>query len=303
MTQTMAPQKVHRFVTNDFTVRVAAVDATAVVAEMQNILGSFPLATIGVGRAMVGALLMAAQLKDRQEVGILLKGNGPLGSLYAQASYEGNVRGYCPYPQYLPPNEEDGLNLKKAIGFGQITVSRQQPFQRQPFSGTVEMASGEVGDDIAHYLHQSHQIRSLVNLGVYLDSFGKVKAAGGVLIEVMPGVEEDIVEKIQENADQYKKNISEEILNGKSPYQLVAPYLMGIPYTEIEHEHSIQYFCPCTQDRVKRALTTLGAAELEEMIEQNETTEITCQMCGRNYNITVPELQELKDEMLRNSMH
>ncbi len=296
-------QKVHRFVTNDFTVRIAAVDATAVVAEMQTIQNSFPLATIGVGRAMVGALLMAAHLKDRQEVGILLKGNGPLGSLYAQASFEGNVRGYCPNPQYLAPQELDVLNLKKAVGFGHITVSRQQPFQRQPFSGTVEMASGEVGDDIAHYLHQSHQIRSLVNLGVYLDSFGKVKAAGGVLIEVMPGVEEEIVEKIQENADQFKKNISEEILHGQKPMDLVVPYMKGIDFTEIDHNHTIQYFCPCTQDRVKRALTTLGATELGEMIEENEKTEISCQMCGRNYQITVEELKDLKDEMQRNALH
>lgn len=295
--------KVHRFVTNDLTVRVAAVEATAVVAEMQKIQNSSPLATIGVGRAMVGAILMASQLKDGQEVGILLKGNGPLGSLYGQASYEGNVRGYCPNPSYFPPNEEDALNLKKALGFGHLTVSRQQPFQRQPFFGTVEMASGEVGDDIAHYLHQSHQIRSLVSLGVLLDSNGKVKSAGGVLLEVMPGVEERVVESIQENADTYKENITQEILKGKSPAELVAPYLKGIPYSEVAHDFSIQYFCPCTQDRVIRSLGTLGMADLEDMINSQETTEVTCQMCGRKYSVSVEELQDLKDQLHRNSMH
>lgn len=295
--------KVHRFVTNDLTIRVAAVDATQVVAEMQGILHGSPLATIGVGRAMVGALLMAAQLKDGQEVGILLKGNGPLGSLYGQASYEGNVRGYCPNPQYFPPQEEDALNLKKAIGFGHLTVSRQQPFQRQPFFGTVEMASGEVGDDIAHYLHQSHQIRSLVSLGVLLDGNGKVKAAGGVLLEVMPGVEEKVVEQIQENADLYKENISQEILKGKSAKDLVAPYLKGIPYQEIPHDHQIQYFCPCTQERVIRSLGTLGMEDLEDMINQGESAEITCQMCGRKYSVSVNELQDLRDTLHRNSMH
>jgi molecular chaperone Hsp33 len=298
-----SPHKVHRFVTNDLTIRVAAVDATAVVAEMQNIQNSSPLATIGVGRAMVGALLMASQLKDGQEVGILLKGNGPLGSLYGQASYEGNVRGYCPHPHYFPPNEEDALNLRKAIGFGHLTVSRQQPFQRQPFFGTVEMISGEVGDDIAHYLHQSHQIRSLVSLGVSLDKNGKVISAGGVLLEVMPGVEERVVELIQENADHYKENVSQEILKGKTPFELVAPYLKGLPYQEIAHDFEVQYFCPCTQERVLGALGTLGLADLTEMITDNENAEITCQMCGRRYSISVPELQELKDSLHRNSMH
>jgi molecular chaperone Hsp33 len=261
------------------------------------------LATVGVGRAMVGALLMAAQLKDGQEVGILLKGNGPLGSLYAQASFEGNVRGYCPNASYQAPVAEDVLNLRKAMGFGQLTVSRQQPFQRQPFSGTVDMVSGEVGDDIAHYLHQSHQIRSLVSLGVYLDTNGKVQSAGGVLLEVMPGVEESLVEKIQENADRYTENVSRAILEGKKPEDLVKPYLEGMPFTEIPHEHVVRYFCPCTVDRVKRALGILGINDLQEMIEENETTEVTCQMCGQNYHVSVEELKELKEELHKNSMH
>lgn len=295
--------KVHRFVTNDFTVRISSVDATSVVAEMQSILGSYPLATIGVGRTMVGALLMAAHLKDGQEVGLLLKGNGPLGSLYAQASYEGNVRGYCPNPQYQAPNEEDVLNLKKALGFGHLTVTRQQPFQRQPFHGTVEMHSGEVGDDIAHYLHQSHQIRSLVSVGVYLDAYGKVKAAGGVLIEVMPGVEEEIVEKIQDNADAHKENVSKAILDGKTPTELVAPYLKGLLYTQLPHDYEIQYHCPCTSDRVMRALGTLGMADLDDMIAKNESAEIQCQMCGRHYKVSVEELTELQDDLRKSSMH
>lgn len=295
--------KVHRFVTNDFTVRIASVDATEVVAEMQKILGSHPLATVGVGRAMVGALLMAAHLKDGQEVGLLFKGNGPLGSLYAQASFEGNVRGYCPNPEYLAPVQEDALNLKKALGFGHLTVTSQQPFQRQPFHGTVEMASGEVGDDLAHYLHQSHQIRSLVNVGVYLDSYGKVKAAGGVLIEVMPGVEEELVEKIQDNYDGYKENVSKAILDGKKPHELVAPYLKGLLYTQIPHDYEIQYHCPCTSSRVMRALGTLGMADLDDMIEKNESAEVQCQMCGRQYKVSVEELSELQNDLRKGSMH
>jgi len=295
--------RVHRFVTNDLTVRAAAVDATQVVTEMQGILRSHPLATIGVGRAMVGALLMAGQLKDGQEVGVLLRGNGPLGSLYAQASYEGHVRGYCPHPQYLAPHQDDALNLRKAIGFGQLTVSRQQPFQRQPHNGTVEMVTGEVGDDIAHYLHQSHQIRSLVSLGVNLDRDGVVQAAGGILIEVMPGVEEDIVEKIQENADNYKENITHALLAGTPPHELVVPYLKGLPYTEIPHPYELKYFCSCTEERVKGALEVLGGQDLQEMIDSQKPADVTCQMCGREYSISVAELQELKDLLHKNSMH
>lgn len=299
----MMKQNVRRFVTNDFTVRVAAVDATEVVTEMQNILQSYPLATIGVGRVMVGALLMASQLKDKQEVGILLKGNGPLGSLYAQASFEGKVRGYCPYPQYLAPQPEDALSLHKALGFGHLTVTRQQPFQQQPFHGTVEMTTGEVGDDLAHYLHQSHQIRSLVSLGVYVDAYGKVQAAGGILLEVMPGVEDEIVDKIQKNADENKNNISQMILQGVPLEDLVSMYLKGLPFTEIPHEYEVKYECPCTKERVTRALSLLGADDLQDMIEKKEPAEVICQMCGRKYELVTDELQVLKDELHRNSLH
>ncbi len=164
---TLKSERVQRFVSNDFTLRIAAVNATAVVQQMQSLQQSQALATMGVGRAMVGALLMASQLKEGQEVGLLFKGNGPIASVYAEATFDGNVRGYCPSPSYIPPQPEDLLNLGKAIGQGTLSVARHQPFQRQPHHGTVGLVSGEIGDDLAHYLHQSHQIRSVVSLGVF----------------------------------------------------------------------------------------------------------------------------------------
>jgi molecular chaperone Hsp33 len=295
--------KVHRFVTNDFTVRIAAVDTTHVVAEMQTIQNSYPLATLGMGRAMTGALLLASHLKEGQQVGLHFKGNGPLGSVFAEADYEGRVRSYCPQPHYLAPETKDALNLGKALGFGLLHVTRQQPFQRQPFNGTVEMESGEIGEDIAHYLHQSHQIRSLVSLGVYLDAYGRVKAAGGVLIEVMPGVEEEIVEAIQKNADTFKGNVSKMILDGARPIDLVAPYLQGLSHTQIPHEQEVQYFCPCTVDRVMRALGILGQTDLQEMIDSKQASKIQCQMCGRSYEVSTEELADLKEALRKNSMH
>jgi molecular chaperone Hsp33 len=288
---------VNRYVSNDFSVRAASVDATEIVQHMQTLQATLPLATVGVGRAMVGALLMSSHLKDDQEVGVLLKGNGPLGSVYAEASFMGKVRGYCPNPEYQAPAAEDVLNLSKAMGKGTITVVRHQPFQRQPFRGTVEMVSGEVGDDIAAYLHQSQQIRSIVSLGVYLDTYGRVRAAGGVLVEVMPGVEEEVVALLEANTTKHKHNVSQLILDGARPQDLVSPYLEGIPYTEIPHPYPMEYFCPCTLDRVKSALTTLGVAGIEDMIKDQEPAAITCQICGKKYDLGIEGLEELRDEL------
>ncbi len=295
--------KVHRFVTSDFAVRAAAVDATAIVREMQVLQGTLPLPTVAVGRAMVGALLMASQLKEGQQVGLYVRGQGLLGRVYAEAHFEGHVRGYTPFPLYEPSNYDNGLQLKEAIGSGTLTVTRHQPFQKQPHQGSVQLVSGEIGEDIAHYLIQSHQIRSLVSLGVYLDTYGKVKAAGGIIIEVMPGVEESLVEDIQKNADEHQENISELILNGKTPTDLISPYFKGVPFIEIEHAHRVQYFCPCTKDRVVRALETLGLTELQDMIDKNEKAAVTCQICGRPYEVSVDEIEEIKTRLYRESLN
>lgn len=295
--------RVHRFVSKDLTVRAAAVDATLAVREMQQLQNTRPLATLGVGRAMVGALLMASQLKDGQHVGLLFKGNGPLQSLYAEATFEGEVRGYCPYPEYMAPHEEDVLNLGKALGFGQLTVARHQPFQRQAFQGTVEMTSGEVGEDLAHYLHQSHQIRSIVSVGVYLDINGQVQSAGGIMIEVMPGVEDEVAELLQVNAASPLTAISKRLFEGAKVSELVEPYLKGIPFGEIPHDYEVRYHCPCTLERVKRALTTLGPDQLQEMIDEGEASSVTCQVCGKGYSLNTEKLIELRDEIRKNSMH
>lgn len=298
-----AVQRVHRFVSNDFTVRAAAVDATAIVREMQVLQDTFPLPTVAVGRAMIGSLLMASQLKEGQQVGIYVRGSGPLSATFAEASFDGQARGYTPHSHFQPENYDSGLSLKAAIGQGTMIVTRHQPFQKQPFQGMVQLVSGEIGDDIAFYLEQSQQIRSVVSLGVSLDTYGKVRAAGGLLIEVMPGVEEAVVEKIQKNMEGAQTSVSQALLAGTDPAKLVDPFLAGIPFTELDHNYPISYSCPCDKVRVIRALEILGVEELQDMIDKKEEADITCQVCGRPYTITVAEIQEIKDQLYRNSLN
>lgn len=295
--------KVHRFVSNDLTLRAAAIDATEVVSEMQKLHNSFPVATSGVGKAMVGALLLAAQLKDKQQIGLLFRGNGPLKSIYAEADFEGHVRAYTPNPQFQPVTYEGGLKLSEALGHGTLTVARHTPFQKQPFNGMVEIVSGEIGDDIAHYLHQSHQIRSIVALGIYLDQEGRVTKAGGVIVEVMPGVEESVVELLQSNADTKKPSVSKILMAGGQPTDLVKPYLEGIPYTQLEHDFEVTYHCPCSEARVMAALQVLGEADLQDMIDKKEQPEVICQMCGKPYSFKVEQVIEIRDQLHKNSLH
>ncbi len=295
--------RVHRFVSNDFAVRIASVNATEVVARMQQLQQTRPLPTVAVGRSMVGALLMASQLKDGQEIGVLIQGEGPLSRVYAQADFQGKVRGYVNVPQYEPTSYSSTLNLQEAIGGGMLTVVRHQPFQRQPYQGTVPLISGEIGEDLAFYLHQSQQIRSVISLGVFLDTYGRVEAAGGVIVEVMPGVEDNIIDKIEANQKNASREISKLIREMKSPLELAQPYLEGIPFTEIPHDYPIEYSCPCNADRVKNALTILGLEELDDMIAKEEKTQIVCQMCGRPYEMSLEDIKEVRNALYKSSLH
>lgn len=295
--------KIHRYSSNDFTIRLAAVDATEVIQELQSLQNMFPIPVMGVGQAMMGAVLLASQLKEQQQVGLLFRGNGSIKSIYAEANFEGHVRAYTPYPQYEPPNYNEGFKFKDALGKGTLTVARHQPFQKQPFHGTVEMVSGEIAENIAHYLHQSHQIRSVVALGIYLDGYGKVQKAGGMVLEIMPGVDEAVVDKIQSNIEKNQPSVSQILHGGGKVIDIVKPYMEGIDFTELDHPHHVKYFCPCTKDRVSAALEVLGEADLQDMIEKEEQPEIICQMCGRPYNFEVDEIKEIRERVHRNSMH
>jgi molecular chaperone Hsp33 len=299
----LSGHRVHRFVSNDFAIRIASVNATEVVSRMQQLQQTRPLPTVAVGRSMVGALLMASQLKEGQEIGVLIQGEGPLSRIYAQADFNGKVRGYVNVPQYEPTSYSSVLSLQESIGGGMLTVVRHQPFQRQPYQGTVPLISGEIGEDLAFYLHQSQQIRSVISLGVFLDTYGRVEAAGGVIVEVMPGVEDNVIEKIEANQKNASREISKLIRDKKSPLELVQPYLDGIAYTEIPHPYQIEYSCPCSVERVRNALSILGLEELDDMIAKEEKSHVVCQMCGRPYELTMEDIQEVRNALYKSSLH
>ncbi len=294
---------VQRFISTDLTLRAAIVDSTEVVRAMQELQKSYPLPTVAVGRAMTGALLMAAQLKSGQSVGVHIRGNGALGTIYAESAFEGQVRGFTHNPQYQPPNYDEGLSLKKAIGNGLLTVTRHLPFQKEPHTGTVDLVSGEVGDDLAHYLLQSHQVRSMVALGVSVNTQGQVETAGGLLLEVMPGVEDEIVNLVYKNQQEARSDVSQLLKEGRSLLEILEPLLKGIPFTDLDHPYPVQYSCPCDKDRVLRAIEILGVGDLSEMVQEGEIVPVTCQMCGKPYDVTVEELKDIRDRVHRNSLN
>lgn len=298
------PQKrqVKRFVTRDLTVRAAAVNATEAVEAMRAIQNSYPVPTVAVGRAMIASLLLASHLKNNQELSIYIQGSGPLTSVFAQASFEGKVRGVSSSPQLEFPIATNKILLAPAIGIGLLTVTHHLPGTNTPHRGTVELVTSEIGDDVAYYLQQSHQIPSAVSLGVQVNTFGVVEAAGGVLIELMPGHEEETAIKIEKRV-KAAKPISESLLSGLTPEDILRGYLQDFELIQLDHDYDVEYRCRCSKERVKASISLLGLTELDEMIAKNETTSVSCEFCGQQYELSVPDLQDIRQEVYRQSLN
>lgn len=289
-------EKVHKFIAKDLSFRASIVVGTQAVREMQAIQRAGPLATLAVGRAMMAASMMASQLKNDQMVSIYFRGNGPLEMVFAEANYEGEVRGYTPQPQAVANSVGEGL------GIGLMSVVNSHPQQATPHRGTVEIKTGEIGDDVAYYLYQSMQTRSIVTLGVKLNQQGGAESAGGILVEVMPGPAEEVIKKLEENFKN-RASISEIIADGGSVQDIVNSYFKDLPVEEMPHDHELIYKCRCTREKLGNALALLGPHEVQQMIDKGESAKARCEFCGRHYEIEVSELEILLEKLKTPSTH
>lgn len=285
-------KRVHRFYSDNLFLRATAVISTDVVREMCTIQKAGPLAAMALGRAVTGAVLMAAQLRDKQVVALHFRGNGPLGSVYAEASYEGECRGWCDQPNASVPFKDGRIDVAAGLGIGLLNVIRSQPFEKAPHVGTVELVTSEIGDDIAYYMQQSHQTSSVIALGVVLDAQGQVEVAGGVLIELMPGATESTIGDL-EAAVTAAKPLAEMLVAGSNAIQLLKNLTGSIPMNPSEHPFDLKYSCRCNQDRAERSINMLGREEIKEMIAKSESSKIRCDFCGRHYTISFDRLREM----------
>jgi len=290
-------EQIKKFYTKDLSLRISAAITTELVREMVGLLDTFPIATIGLGRLVTGTALMASQLADGQALSVRVHGDGPLGHLCAEASYEGKIRAYCQVPDAMQPaNRKGKLDLSSAVGDGYLSVARTLPFQKEPHMGIVPLLSGEIGEDLAFYLQQSEQIPSIISLAVSLDKNGDVTHAGGVLVEVMPGTKEDVLTALEQNTKSAPP-LSSLLQQGMNEQQLVEQYVKHSPLVVAEHKFALEYFCPCSIERVERTLLLMGANDLEEMHKANKTVEVKCEFCRKNYLVTVDRIKELKAQL------
>jgi molecular chaperone Hsp33 len=289
--------KITRFYSKDLLLRVAAVNSSDVISEMVTKQNMGRLASAVTGRALTGAALMAAVMREGQAIGIHFKGDGVLGSVYAEASYEGHLRGWCDQPQADLPVSQGLPSFSEGVGRGFLYVTRSQPFERSPHVSTVEIQSGEVGDDIAFYLHQSHQIPSVVALGSVSmndgeQDFSKGIYAGGMILELMPGASEALISKVEDQIKQ-AKSLTALLRERASAEAIVANFLPQIEFNHAVHDFELKYQCRCNMERVERSLVLTGKDGLNDLMKDDEDLDIKCEFCGDQYKVTIARLREL----------
>ena len=282
-----------RAMTADGFVKAVAVTTTDIVERARNIHKTLPTATAALGRLLTAASMMGNMQKvDNGSITLQVKGGGPLGTVLAVADAEGNVRGYVQHPQVSLLEKYRGkLDVGAAVGTdGMLTVIRDLQM-KEPYVGSVELVSGEIAEDITEYFVQSEQTPTACALGVLVDTDQSVRAAGGYIIQLLPGAPDEVIDKIE--AGIRKTGAVTGMLDqGLTARELLERVLEGMDL-EILETTPVAYKCYCTRDRVTATLISLGKKELRQIVDEGETIHIECQFCDTIYDFKPEEIQEI----------
>ncbi|UQZ34255.1 Hsp33 family molecular chaperone HslO [Paenibacillus sp. PK3_47] len=269
-------------------VRAFAVRTTELVDELRRRHDTYPTATAALGRTVTAAAMMGAMLKGREKLTVMVKGNGPIGQIVAESNALGEVRGYVHNPHvHLPSNSQGKLDVAGVVGTeGFIDVSKDLGL-KEPYRGSVPIVSGELGDDFTYYFAVSEQTPSAVGLGVLVETDNSVRVAGGFIIQLLPGLTDEEITEI-EKAIGSMPSVTTLLDQGLEPEEMLR-YLL--PDAEILDGLDIQFVCQCSRERVEQTLVSLGAHELERLIEEDEQAEVVCHFCNEAYVFDKDDMQ------------
>ncbi|HEX8774343.1 MAG TPA: Hsp33 family molecular chaperone HslO [Pyrinomonadaceae bacterium] len=284
----------------DGTVRCMAAVTTALVAEAARRHQTSPTATAALGRTLTGTLLLGSSLKELDRLTVQITGDGPIGGITAEANASGQVRGYVRNPEaHVALNETGKLDVKGIVGSGMFYVTRESGYDlglyRDPYRGSVPIVSGEIAEDFAFYLMKSEQIPSAVMLGVLLkadetgDAF--VAAAGGLMIQIMPGADEKTVASIESSVSRTPQTTTM-IREGASPADLLRAALGPIDF-EILDERPVSFTCSCSYERAVSLISSIDRRELEAMLREDRGAVMTCHFCNESYRMDEAELESI----------
>ena len=278
-------------------VKASVITARDMVERARQIHRTLPVATAALGRTLMAASMMGNQLKeDNGSVTLRIKGDGPLGGITAVADSAGNARGYVVNPAVdLPLKGPAKLDVGSAVGRdGSLTVIKDLNL-KEPYVGTVPLVSGEIAEDITSYFAESEKIPTACALGVLVDRDQSVLAAGGYLIQLLPGAEEGLIDKIEAGVRRVG-SVSHALSRGLDAQGLLEEVLSDFQL-EVLETHPVEYRCSCSRERVSRALISMGREELSSLIAEQGQADLSCQFCDKVYHFSKEELEAMVENL------
>lgn len=276
-------------------VRAYAVITTETVGEAQRRHQTWPTASAALGRSMTASVILGAMLKGEEKITVKIDGGGPIGTILVDANTKGEVRGYVTNPQtHFDLNAQGKLDVQQAVGTnGMLTVSKDIGLQ-QPFVGHVPLISGELGDDFTSYIVHSEQVPSSVGVGVLVNPDQTIQAAGGFIIQLLPGTNDETITRIEERLKEIMP-ISSMVEQGMTPEQILEQVL-GAENVKLLEKMPIHFQCQCSKERITNAIVSLGSEEIQDMIQTDGKADAQCHFCNENYHFSKKDLELLLED-------
>ena len=283
---------IYRAVGGDEFIKISVIEGRDVVETARQIHDLSPTACAALGRTLCAVSMMGDMIKEENgSVPARIEGGGPIGCVVAVSDSGGNVRGYVDHPGCELPLRADGkLDVGGAVGRDGLLVVSRDIGLKEPYTGSTRLVSGEIGDDFTRYYAESEQVPAAVGLGVLVDTDRTIKAAGGFIVQLMPGAPDGLIGKLEDNI--FYMDALTTILAEDGPEAVLAQVMKGLDVHLVE-QHAVAWRCPCSRARVAAALESIGAAALNEMAEDGRGADVDCQFCGKQYAFSSDELREM----------
>lgn len=287
--QVMNKDYLHKYLVLKHQARVISVVCTDTVNEYCKNVQTTPVSITAMGRLIAATLMMGSMLKGHESVMVSFEGNGPIGTIRAEADEKGNVRAYAENPNVIAPVDGKKLNVAYIVGQEGTLSVRKQLNLKEPFIGTCELVSGEIGEDLSYYFATSEQTPTIVALGVVANEDGTCKQAGGFIIQLLPNASSEVYDLMEKLLSELK-SVSKLIETAKTSDQIIYQLFNE---AELIFEYPVQYKCSCSLKKTKILLTQLSEEELNDDILKDQGLDITCNFCQHTYHLTTQELKEI----------
>lgn len=272
-------------------IRAFAAVTTELVEEARRRHGTSPVATAALGRLLTGGVMMGSMMKNEDDVlTIQINCSGQIGGLTVTADSQGNVKGYVHNPDVMLPPKNGKLDVGGALGQGVLTVIKDMGL-KEPYSGQTILQTGEIAEDLTYYFATSEQVPSSVGLGVLMEKDNTVRCAGGFIVQVMPFIEDKVLEKLEQNI-QNIQSVTSMLDNEHTPEEMLGHVLEGLDL-EITDTLPARFHCNCSKERIEKAIISIGKKEIQSMIDDGKEVEVKCHFCNTAYTYSVDELKEL----------